>query len=141
MKIRQFEVNIATGAPVGVTRQELIYIRRAWHLARMSTEKQRHGAILISGRKTIAVGCNTFRNYPQNVSNPAVDCSYHAEHNVLKQIAARSNAASDVFVELAKSSRLYVVRINRKDMLLPSEPCDKCKTLLLAAKIKEVIHS
>ena len=141
MKIRQIELSVVDSSPIGVSRQELIYLRRAWHLANMSTERQRHGAILISGRKTIAVGCNTFRNYPQNVSNPAVDCSYHAEHNVLKAIAARSNAASDVFKELAKSSRLYVVRINRKGMLMPSEPCDKCKTLLIAARIKEVVHS
>lgn len=138
MKIREVELSLANGAPVGLSAQELVYIRRAWHLARMSTERQKHGAILISGRKTIAVACNTFRNDPKNVTNPDMECSYHAEQNLLKQIASSSTAT---YQSLAKSARIYVVRINNREQLMPSKPCSKCEALMIAAGIKEVVHS
>lgn len=138
MKFKQIEVNIGTGRPVGLSNQELIYVRRAWHLARMSTEPKRHGALLVSGRKVLAVGVNTFRNDTKSVEFAPDMCSYHAEQNVLKQIERTS---SDVRQLLAKSARLYVVRINRAERLMPSKPCAKCEAMLIAVGIKTVIHS
>lgn len=115
-----------------LSQQELVYLRRAWHAAKTSTERQRHGAILVVGRKTIAIGCNTFRNSPSNVSNPGVESSFHAEGNVLKQVGNR---------EKSKDGRVFVVRINNVGMLMPSRPCDKCLARMALYGIKEVIHS
>lgn len=130
MKIRQVE--FVGRRAINLSAQELIYLRRAWHIARTSTEKQKHGAVLVLGRKTMAVGCNTFRNSPNNVTNPAVESSVHAEDNVLKQLGRERNV---------NGARVFVVRINNKDELMHSAPCDKCIARLGIYGIKEVIHS
>jgi deoxycytidylate deaminase len=111
---------------------ELSRLFKARSIALTSTERQRHGAVIFSGRKLLAVGVNTYRNHPLAVTNPKIEASYHAEANALKQLK---------YNELnPKSLRLFIVRVNNAGELMPSRPCNNCYDALVATGFFKVIY-
>ena len=108
--------------------QKLNFFERAIMLASFSTERQKHGAIITSGRKVLGVGVNTFRNDPRT-SDPRY-LSYHAEINALRQLHKHY-----------PSLTAYVVRINNQGELRYSQPCGECLLFLNSWNVKVVYFS
>jgi deoxycytidylate deaminase len=122
------------GLVFGQSNQSLSHIDRATQLALTSTESNKHGAIVVAGRKVLGVGCNTFRNNPlvfdpEKESLEPNELSYHAEYNAMKQVP-----------DGWKNLRIYVVRWGRTGYML-SLPCNHCMQLLSNRGVKEIIHS
>jgi len=87
----------------------------------MSTQSQRHGAILMRSGSVLSVGINTFRNHPDNVTDPKREASIHAEIAALRAYGMREDL---------RGTRLYVARINRAGQSMYSRPCANCQAVL-----------
>lgn len=101
-------------------------------VAALSTEKQRHGAILLQGSRVLGLGINSYKNIPSNVSEEHINAiSVHAE-----VAACRSHLE-------VPNTTLYVVRVGRNNnSFAPSKPCPECISWLTwNTNVKEVIHS
>lgn len=113
---------------------ELTRLFKCRAVAMTSTERQRHGALIFSGRKLLAVGVNTYRNHPLAVTNPKIEASYHAETNALRQIKPHEVGP--------KSLKVFVVRVNGSGLLMPSRPCNNClEALAVTGFIKTIYHT
>lgn len=97
----------------------------------MSTCKQKHGAIIISGGRTLSVGINRTRNNPDNVPLPKTQAAYHAE-------VAALMACPDVDL---KNATIYVARINNRGEQMMSKPCVNCQEALRARGVKKVFYT
>ena len=91
----------------------------------------KHGAILVSGGRLIAYGCN------RNILNPyyypdADKLSIHAEEAAIRSI--RGNVSRRRYT-------LYVVRVG-KHGVTTSAPCLNCRTLIDEfGAIKRIVHT
>lgn len=106
-------------------------LSRASELASHSTENYRHGAIIVKGSKTLAVGINRNVNNPNQVSNPKTEASIHAE-------VAALNACRRANLEGAV---IYVARILKDGSPAMSRPCGNCQKALREAGIKKVFYT
>lgn len=103
----------------------------AIQLSSFSSERQRHGCVIVKNGRVLAVGANRFRNDPNNLSKEHANgnCSVHAEIDALRRLRS------------AKGCRVFVVRVNATGRLLLSRPCSRCYTALDEAGVKEVVYS
>lgn len=101
---------------------------RALDIAKQSTERKKHGVVIAKGRRVLAVGVNTNRNIPNNVTNPKLHAAYHAEINALKQV--RSMDLSD--------ATLYSARVNALGEAVIAKPCDACWAVIIDRGLKKV---
>lgn len=107
-------------------------MRQALSIARLSTEKQRHGAILFQGGRVLGLGINSYKNVPSCVSEEHISkISIHAEI-----AACRSHL--DV-----PNTTLYVARVGRNNQSFAhSKPCVDCLEFLVwHTNVKEVVYS
>jgi tRNA(Arg) A34 adenosine deaminase TadA len=118
------------------------WLEKATELARLSTCRQKHGAIIVKGGRIVGVGVNTFRNLP--ISDfPSDSYTTHAESAALRsvkqyrQVGKIGHTDTDFLV----GSKLYVARVNRRNVASLSRPCDGCYSELLKAGIKEIIYT
>lgn len=107
-------------------------MKKAVKLAKLSTCKQRHGAILISGGRTLAVGVNTYRNDPSMFGIIGCHYSTHAEVAALKALPKGLNL---------KNATMYVARISKGGNAAMSAPCSACQVALKEAGIKKVVYT
>lgn len=105
---------------------EISFLDRAARVASTSTERQKHGCVIVKGGRVISVGVNTFRNHPNNVSNPDRESSFHAEINTMRGL--------DV-----SGSTVYVARVNNRGQAKLSKPCLECYKALKEAGVKRII--
>lgn len=111
-----------------ISNRDRRYIARAGVLALMSTERFKHGCIVVRGGRVIGVGVNTFRNNPNNVERPKEEASYHAETNAMKNIDA-------------VGATIYVSRVNAATDLTLSAPCFRCLNFIKSSGVKRVVWS
>lgn len=104
------------------------YLARAAQVAALSTERQKHGALVVKSGKTLAVGVNRFRNDPNIVTDPKRQASVHAEIAVL-------NALSGVDL---RGAAVYVARVNRMGAPMLSKPCEDCEAALIERGVRKV---
>lgn len=109
--------------------QKQNFFARAVDLASMSTERQKHGAIITSGRRVMGVGVNTYRNDPRTTTDIRA-LSWHAEVNALRQLHKHY-----------PSLTAFVVRVNNQGELRPSMPCQNCRYWLHEWNVKVVYYS
>jgi deoxycytidylate deaminase len=107
---------------------------RAAHMASMSTEKFRLGAVLARGKDVIGVGYNVGRTHPRMQRfNP--DKSYspglHAEVSACMGVDDRQLIGAD----------LYVVRLSKAGKWTMAKPCEICQKFLTDVGIKRVYYS
>lgn len=136
IKLTEFD-HIASSRAV----KERMY--RALEIAANSSCRQKHGAILMQGSRTLAVGINSMRNDPSNMkwddaeSKPP-GISVHAEVQ-----ATRSHLE-------VPNTTLYLVRygvenpgtFNARIVYMHSRPCPECISYLIwKSQVKEVIYS
>lgn len=106
------------------------FLASAKKIASTSTEKCMHGAVIVRGGAVQAVGVNTFRNHPSNMSNPSQESSEHAEIAALRALGGS-----------AKGATIYVARVNRQGEERMSKPCDACEHAIIEAGIKRVVFT
>lgn len=100
-------------------------------MAELSTCNQKHGAIIIKGGRTLAVGINRTRNHPDHVPDPKTQAAVHAE-------VAAIRACGDTNL---KGATLYVARVGTKGQQMMSAPCENCQKALKAAGIRKVFYT
>lgn len=111
-----------------ISNRDKRHIARAGFLARVSTERYKHGCVIVRGGRVIGVGVNTFRNNPNNVEHPKQEASYHAETNAMRGL--------DV-----TGATIYVSRINAAKELTLSAPCFNCLERIKLSGAKRVVWS
>lgn len=112
-----------------LSKQKATFFCRAVDLATMSTERQKHGAIITSGRRVLGVGVNTYRNDPRTTTDIRA-LSWHAEVNALRQLHKHY-----------PSLTAFVARVNNQGELRPSMPCPSCRNWLREWNVRTVYYS
>ena len=97
-------------------------------IARLSTCRQQHGALIVKGGRVVAVGVNHFRNHPKYVHS---DYSTHAEIAALK-------ACSDIDLS---NATIYVARVTQGGRISMSKPCAECSKALAIKGIKKIVYT
>lgn len=114
-----------------LSNQEQAYLARAVTLAKLSTMRQKHGAIIVKSGRILSMGFNTSRN--ESISNyPASSYSNHAE-----SMAIRMVPNSEILV----GSKLFVARVSRRGNLAYSRPCDICMESIVRVGIKSIVYT
>ena len=106
-------------------------LARAVAVARQSTCKQKHGAVIYRGGRVLSVGVNSTRNEHPTMEIDKTAYTYHAE------VAAIYAIQSGDY----KNATLYIARINRRGNPVFSGPCTDCMYMILASGIKRVVFT
>lgn len=113
-----------------LTRADHSHLNRALKIAGLSTERQRHGSVISSGRRVLAVGVNTFRSNPAALTDPKSHASFHAEVAAIRSLRSVPSGAT-----------LYVARIFRSGEPALSKPCPACSAAITTAGIRRIVYS
>lgn len=105
---------------------------RAMYVARASTCKQRHGALIYKSGRVIGVGVNVSRNSHPTMEIPFYAYSSHAE---VKAIDAVYDG------KLLQGATIYVARINKSGDPMNSLPCRRCMLDIESTGIKRIVHT
>ena len=112
-----------------LSNRDQMWLQVATKLAETSTERTKHGCIIVLGGAVQAMGVNTYRNQPGIVAE--VDClSVHAEINALKRVKRNLSGAV-----------VYVSRVNNNGEPRQSRPCPACLKSLKDAGCKRVVYT
>lgn len=109
-----------------ISEKDRAHLNRAIKIAYTSTERQRHGCVIVKGGRVISVGVNTFRNHPLFVSDPNRNSSYHAEINAMRGVEVRG-------------ATVYVARISRNNSPVLSAPCIFCMHAIMKSGAKRIV--
>ena len=104
-------------------------IRLAKKIARTSECRNKHGAVVTSGRRVLGVGANTYRTHATYGGGPLQ--TLHAE-------AAAIRDAKRKGIDL-RGKDLYVARIDAHSKM--SKPCPSCARLIEAEGIRKVYYT
>lgn len=105
-------------------------IGRAVTVARSSSYRWQHGAVVAKGNKVLGVAPNKFRNSPTvDVEN----VSYHAERAVIRELL---KTKGDL-----RGCTIYIARVNKAAETTISRPCPDCLRAIVAAGIKEIVYT
>lgn len=97
----------------------------------LSSEKMKHGAVIVKGGRVMSVGVNKFRNHPMIIQPEIIKtvCSVHAEVDALRK-------ARDV-----RGATIYVARVNSRGVSRMSRPCNHCYMALKDAGISNIVYT
>jgi tRNA(Arg) A34 adenosine deaminase TadA len=105
-------------------------INQALRVAKSSTYRWKHGAVVVRGGRVIGFAPNKFRNSPfvdpENVTD-------HAEAAIIRELLKNY---SDL-----RNSTIYIARISNNDEIRMSRPCPDCMKLIVEAGIKEIVYT
>lgn len=115
-----------------LSKSEESFLSVARYLAKKSTSRQKHGAIIVKSGRVLGTGFNKTTNNPYIVSPEHIKshCSRHAE------IEAIRDANWNV-----KGAILYVARVNKQGADRNSRPCIRCEVVIESSQIKKVIYT
>lgn len=108
------------------------YLSVARYLAKKSTARNQHGAVIVRGGRVLGTGFNRDRNNPLVVSPEHIKkgCSVHAE------IAAIKDAGGSV-----QGATIYVARVSKQGFDRDSKPCERCAEALREAGIRKIVYT
>ena len=109
-------------------------LSRAVEIAKQSTMKQKHGALIYKAGKVLAVGVNSQRNFHPTMEIDLADYTYHAELS-----AYRALGVPHLFS--GEGTTLYIARVNRRGTPVMSAPCEGCLWFILNHGIKRVVFT
>ena len=109
-------------------------LARAVEIAKQSTCKQKHGAIIYKSGRVLAVGINATRNEHPSMEISRRDYTYHAECAAIRGVGNTNRSANE-------NATIYVARINRQGKPVNSFPCISCQTWAALAGIKRVVFT
>lgn len=115
-----------------ISNRDSAMLSRAAEIAKTSTVKQKHGAILYKSGRVLAVGINSLRNEHPTMEIDYEHYTYHAEHATIRA-ALNEDALMD--------STLYVARVNRLGNPMHSFPCRDCIVKIMTNGIKRVVFT
>lgn len=115
-----------------LSKKENNFLNIARLLAQHSSEKKRHGAVVVKSGRVVGTGFNKFKNHPSIIESYLIKqhCSRHAEQVAIKQAGIHANGAT-----------LYVARINKNGIDRYSKPCSICQKLINERGIKKVVYT
>lgn len=116
-----------------LSKRDRSYLSVARYLAKRSSARNTHGAVVVKGGRVLGTGWNKNRNHPAIVSPEHIktECSYHAE-----EVAIREAGESNV-----RGAVIYVARVNKNGHDRDSKPCPKCTSLIEQVGIKRVVFT
>lgn len=106
--------------------RDISFYWQAVDLADYSDYSTKVGCIAAKGNKRIAGAVNRLRNPAKNV--PYEEITYHAEFNVLQML--------DDYDKVT----LYIARLGKMGMDMPSRPCIRCMNKLYTYSIDEIVY-
>lgn len=106
-------------------------LARAIDVAKVSTEKHKHGALIYRNGRVLGIGVNRARNSHPTMEIPTNAYTYHAE------IIAMSLVTHTTL----QGSTIYVARVNKAGKPLNSLPCRRCLIKLVSSGIKRVVYT
>lgn len=115
---------------MSLTKADLAHLRRALRIAKTSTCRQKHGAIVANGKRVHSVGVNSFRSHPNVVSDPKADASWHAEVAAIRGMRG-----------IPTGMTLYVARVGKAGLPVLSKPCPRCMSFMIANGISRVVYT
>jgi len=96
-----------------------------------SSERMKHGAVIVKGGRVMSVGINKFRNHPLIIQPEIIKtvCSVHAEMDALRKIRD------------ARGATIYVARVNNGGKTRLSRPCNYCYKAIREAGINKIVYT
>lgn len=107
-------------------------MRRAARCASRSSERMKHGAVIVSGHTVLTVYPNSYRNHPTCVPDRLDGASVHAEAAAIAAVRDKNKL---------RGATIYVARVNNQSVWRYSKPCDSCETLIREYGIRRVVHT
>ena len=104
----------------------------AFEIARDSTLRCRHGAVIVKNGNVVSVAANRLRNDPRFVEDADDKSSIHSYH---AEIMAINRANTSL-----RGATIYVARERHGQPSL-SRPCSNCYDAIVSAGIKEIIYT
>lgn len=113
-----------------MSNRDRAYLSVALYLARKSTARMKHGALIVKGGAVQGTGYNKSINHPMIVSSRHIrtHCSRHAEREAIRDAGQN-----------LKGAVMYVARINKTGQARNSKPCPACAQAIEQAGIKRVV--
>jgi tRNA(Arg) A34 adenosine deaminase TadA len=122
-------------------KKERMY-QRSLQEAEKSDMLFRHGCVATYGGKIIASGFNCHKVRNHSDLSEYVQCSCHAEINVLKKIYIQHFMNQRKLHKIMKKTTLYASRTsNTNDNVKNSAPCEKCMSVIKMFQIKTLVFS
>lgn len=115
---------------MSVSAQQIHWLDIATELAKLSSCKKKHGALVVRSNNVLSVGINKMRNNPAYMLDRPSGISVHAEEQALK--ACRGDAGN---------STIYVARVYSDGTATMSKPCKRCQKLMKAANVKNAVYT
>lgn len=115
-----------------LSKTDVSFLNVARYFAEKSTEKKRHGAVVIKSGRVVGTGFNKYKNNPLFISEEHIKehASIHAEQMAIKEAGKN-----------ARGAILYVARVNKRGVDRNSMPCRICQRLIKDSGIKKVIYT
>ncbi len=115
-----------------LSNKQKAYMNMARYLASKSSQRHKHGAVVVKSGRVLGTGFNKQRNHPHVIPNGKhrEQCGRHAEFVALKEAGTNTRNAT-----------IFIARINRKGDDLLSKPCINCQKLIEESGIKNVIFT
>ena len=128
---------------VMISRRTANYISEAAYEAKKSPCRAQHGCVAVTNGRIIGRGYNYYRN-PSSDGFISDICTCHAEMAALREIYRMINGRGHYSKnknKIFKKVTLYVVRINKENILQKSTPCTDCMQVIKALQIKKIVYS
>lgn len=108
------------------------FLNLARNLASSSSQRMKHGAVVVKSNRVLSTGVNKFRNHPTIIPEEMIkeSCSTHAEIDALKKIRYD-----------AKNATIYVARVNNQGRDMISRPCNNCYVAIKQSGIKDIVYT
>lgn len=114
-----------------LTRAEQGHIKRALTTAQTSTCNQRHGAVVVMGKRVLAVGVNRTRNDPRICTDPKTGAALHAEIAALKTLRD---------IDL-RGATLVSARVLKDGTPALAKPCPRCAAVIEYLGLGKVVYT
>lgn len=105
------------------------HLERALHVASVSTQAQKHGAVIARNGRVLSVGTNAARNRPGACTDPETQAGTHAEIAAIRALPPGTD-----FSRLT----LYSARLGKLGDTRYAKPCRNCQKTILRLGFKEV---
>ena len=113
------------------------FITRAVSQAYLSECRWRHGAVITKGSVVMATSPNVYRN---SSDIDFMNATYHAEVAALRELFRSQSWSYNATHDLSEFT-IYVARIDVRDRLVMSRPCEECWLTLDRYGINDVYYT
>lgn len=116
------------------------YLELAKKLAETSTKYPRVGCLIVKKKRVVSMGVNTCKSHPLQkrlnhlrFEDKWFDTCKHERHAEFNAVLAAN--------ESLEGSSIYIARLNKDGLEMPSMPCKACLELIRKHNIKKIIFT